>query len=133
MKIQLKHWFLVALLISSAGLASSVARSAELVVYPADHSESMHIRTLAASCAACHGSNGNAVAGSAILAGIDATYFSMQMLAFKDGSRPATVMHHHAKGLNVDEINQLAIYFSQQKSITSISPKPQTLKANHEN
>ena len=133
MKIQLKHWFLAALLISTAVHASSVAHAAELVVFPADLNSSTHIRTLAASCAACHGSNGNAVAGSAVLAGIDANYFSTQMLAFKDGSRSATVMQHHAKGLNVDEINQLAVYFSQQKRITSISPKPQTLKAYHDN
>ncbi len=133
MKIQLKHWFLAALLINTAVHASSVAYAAELVVFPADLNNSTHIRTLAASCAACHGSNGNAVAGSAVLAGIDANYFSTQMLAFKDGSRSATVMQHHAKGLNVDEINQLAVYFSQQKRITSISPKPQTLKAYHDN
>ena len=134
MKTQLKHSFLAALLISLAGLASSVAHAAELVVFPADLiNDSIHIRTLAASCAACHGSNGNAAASSAVLAGIDANYFSTQMLVFKDGSRSATVMHHHAKGLNVDEINQLAVYFSQQKRITNISPKPHTLKADHEN
>ncbi len=133
MKTQLKHWFLVALLISLAGLASSVAYAAELVVFPADLNDSIHIRTLAASCAACHGSNGNAAASSAVLAGIDANYFSTQMLAFKDGSRSATVMHHHAKGLNVDEINQLAVYFSQQKRIANTLPKPHTLKADHEN
>ena len=134
MKIQLKHWFLATLFISSAVHASSVAHAAELVVFPADLiNDSIHIRTLAASCAACHGSNGNAAASSAVLAGLDANYFSTQMLAFKDGSRSATVMHHHAKGLNVNEINQLAVYFSQQKRITNTSPKPQTLKANYEN
>lgn len=97
----------------------------------------LHIRTLAASCAACHGTNGNALAGNAILAGMDKNYFTTQMLAFKNGERQATVMHRHAKGLQVDEINQLATYFAAQKSIKSISPqsqllKPQTLKADHD-
>ncbi|MBC7755275.1 MAG: c-type cytochrome [Bdellovibrio sp.] len=91
-----------------------------------------HVRTLAASCAACHGSNGNAVAGSAVLAGINSSYFTKQMIAFKDGSRPATVMHHHSKGLHEDEINLLALYFSQQKIVPSLSPKPQILKASHD-
>jgi cytochrome subunit of sulfide dehydrogenase len=109
-----------------------MAKAAEVVVSPATQSNSQHIRTLAASCAACHGSNGNAVAGSAALAGMDAQYFSKQMLAFKDGSRPATVMHHHAKGLNLDEIDLLALYFSQQKRMTNVVPSTQKLKADHE-
>ena len=92
----------------------------------------LHTRTLAASCASCHGTNGRAVAGNAVLAGMDKTYFTTQMLAFKNGERPATVMQRHAKGLQVDEINQLAEYFSAQKNSPGISPAPQTLKANHD-
>ncbi len=101
-------------------------------------SPNIHIRTLAASCAACHGTNGNAIpSGNAVLAGLDKDYFTAQMLAFKNGTRSATVMHRHAKGLQVDEINQLAIYFAAQKPIKAISPqsqilKPQTLKADHD-
>ncbi len=127
MKIQLNNWLFASL------LASSVAHAAELVVFPSDLNNSNHIRTLAASCAACHGSNGNSASATPTLAGLEPTYFSTQMLAFKDGSRPATVMHHHAKGLNTDEINQLAVYFSQQKRVANVAPKPQTLKASHEN
>jgi cytochrome c553 len=41
-------------------------------------------------------------------------------------------MHHHAKGLSNDEINALALYFSQQKRITSTPLKPQALEVNHE-
>ncbi len=95
-----------------------------------------HIRTLAASCAACHGSNGNAVQSNinnnAVLAGMNKSYFIAQMLAFKNGDRPATVMHRHAKGLQIDEINQLADYFSAQKPMPAISPKPQLLGVNHD-
>ena len=123
---KLTVWFLVLLLTTSACLPIT-GIAAEVFVYSVNH-----IRTLAASCAACHGSNGNAIAGNAQLAGINPAYFTKQMLAFKDGSLPATVMHHHAKGLNVDEINQLAIYFSQQKPVASQTPKSQTLSPNHE-
>jgi len=118
--------FLVLLLTTSVCLPNT-GIAAEVFVYSADH-----IRTLAASCAACHGSNGNAIAGNAKLAGINPAYFTKQTLAFKDGSLPATVMHHHAKGLNVDEINQLAIYFSQQEPVASQALKSQILSPSHE-
>ena len=124
-------WFLAFVSIASASLPVS-GNAAEAFVYSADHIRTNHIQTLAASCAACHGSNGNAVAGNAILAGSNPTYFTKQMLAFKNGSLPATVMHHHAKGLNVDEINQLAIYFSQQKTVPSQVPKSQVLHPNND-
>ena len=123
---KLSVWFLVLLFTTSVSLPIT-GNAAEVFVYSANH-----IRTLAASCAACHGSNGNAIAGNAILAGINPAYFTIQMLAFKDGSLPATVMHRHAKGLNVDEINQLAIYFSQQKPVASQAPKSQALSPSHE-
>ena len=115
-------------------------------------SENTHIRTLAASCAACHGTFGNAAASNATsgnaasgnaaggnsvgslpeLAGLDASYFAAQMNAFKNGERASTVMHHHAKGLHADEIDLLALYFSQQKRVTAPTLKSQVLKENHE-
>jgi cytochrome subunit of sulfide dehydrogenase len=127
----IKIWFLACLISTSVGLPIR-GISAEVLASQDTLSNSPHMRTLAASCAACHGSNGNAVAGSAVLAGIDDAYFVAQMLAFKDGSRPATVMHRHAKGINVDEINLLAVHFSQQKRVANIAPKSQTLKASHD-
>ncbi len=73
-----------------------------------------HIQVLASSCSACHGQNGNSAGVTPVIAGLSKEYFINQMHGFKDGSIPATVMHHHAKGLNEDEIQQLAQYFSQQ-------------------
>ena len=115
-------------LISSFGLPI-LGKASEDIAFSGS---SLHVRTLAASCAACHGSNGNALAGNAVLAGMDQTYFISQMLAFKNGDRPATVMHRHAKGLQVDEINGLAAYFAAQKKVPAISPATQRLKANHD-
>ena len=88
---------------------------------------SPHIQTLAASCAACHGSQGNSVGGTSVLAGLDASHFVLQMMAFRNGSRSATVMHRHAKGLTVEEINDLSVYFGQQKRITALIPPNQQL------
>ena len=130
-----KNWCFALFFISALTSVSFAitAKAAEVLSSIDTLSSTPHIRTLAASCAACHGTNGNAVVGNAVLAGMDAHYFITQMLAFKDGSRPATVMHHHAKGLNVDEINLLASYFSQQKRVANLAPTPQKLKADHEN
>jgi cytochrome subunit of sulfide dehydrogenase len=86
-----------------------------------------HIQTLAASCAACHGSQGNSVGGTSVLAGLDASHFVLQMTAFRNGSRSSTVMHRHAKGLTVEEINDLAVYFEQQKRVTALTPPNQRL------
>lgn len=110
----------------------------DVVVSAASH---LHTQTLAASCAACHGTFGNAITiknadvndgANATLAGMNPADFKEKMLGFKDGSRKATVMHHHAKGLTVDEISQLAVHFSEQKRVVATPIKSQTLKASHE-
>ena len=124
-------WLLASLTLASAGLPIN-GMSAEVLATQDTLSNSSHIRTLAASCAACHGSNGNSIGNMPSLAGIDGSYFVAQMLAFKSGERPATVMHHHAKGLNIDEINLLGAHFSQQKRAINVVPKTQTLKADHD-
>lgn len=81
-----------------------------------------HIRVLAASCAACHGSNGNSVGSTPVLAGIARNQFLERMQGFRDGSRSSTVMHHHAKGLTPEEITQLADYFAAQPRVPGAAP-----------
>lgn len=73
-----------------------------------------HARNMAASCAACHGTNGNSVGGAPTLAGINKDYFITQMKDMKSGARQTTVMNKHAKGYNDAEVEQLASYFSAQ-------------------
>ena len=72
------------------------------------------VTTLAASCAACHGPQGTSLGATPTLAALNQDYFIQRMQGFKDGSVPATVMHHHAKGLTSDEITALAAYFASQ-------------------
>jgi cytochrome subunit of sulfide dehydrogenase len=84
------------------------------------HAQSAHqlnIRSLAATCANCHGTNGKAQDGSAVvsLAGLPKDYIVAQMNAFKSGARPATVMHQLAKGYSDAQIEQIAGYFAAQK------------------
>ncbi|HSH97664.1 MAG: cytochrome c [Methylophilaceae bacterium] len=93
---------------------------------------SSHIRTLAASCAACHGTNGNSVGGMPVLAGLDPTRFVVQMQAFRSGERASTVMHHHAKGLTPEEIEQLSRYFATQKRVQAVPPIKQKMDSHHD-
>ena len=74
-----------------------------------------HARNLAASCAACHGTNGHSIGGAPVLAGLSKAYFVNQMKDFKSGARPSTVMHHHAKGYSDEEFGKLADFFAEQK------------------
>lgn len=77
----------------------------------------LQLRSLAATCAGCHGTEGKAVQGAALvsLAGLPKDYFFSQMLAFREGKRPATVMHQISKGYSPEQIEALAIYFAAKK------------------
>ena len=78
---------------------------------------SLQMRSLAATCASCHGTEGNAVQGEALvrLAGLPKDYFVSQMLAFREGKRPATEMHQLSKGYSPEQIEAMAIYFAALK------------------
>jgi cytochrome subunit of sulfide dehydrogenase len=82
----------------------------------AQDASALELRSLAATCAQCHGTQGRAVADAAVpgLAGMPAGYLREQMKAFKSGSRSATVMHQLAKGFNDAQIDQLAAFFAAQ-------------------
>ena len=77
-------------------------------------STQLHQRANAAMCANCHGSEGRAVKDSAVpsIAGLPRDYMVQQMQAFKDGSRPATIMHQITKGLTDAQIASMADYFA---------------------
>ena len=77
----------------------------------------LHTRALAATCANCHGTEGKAVQGGAMvsLSGQSKDHIVTQMRAFRDGSRPATVMHQLAKGYSNEQIDAIAAYFAAQK------------------
>ncbi|WP_296924006.1 c-type cytochrome [Polaromonas sp.] len=79
--------------------------------------QALYTRSLAATCANCHGTDGRAVPGSSVLplAGMDKNYLAAQMQAFKTGTRPATVMHQISKGYSDAQIDTLAGYFVAQK------------------
>jgi cytochrome c553 len=69
---------------------------------------------LAANCANCHGTTGNAKGAMPSLAGREKSFIVEQMKAFRDGKRPATIMHQLAKGYTDQQIDMVADYFSRQ-------------------
>jgi len=74
-------------------------------------------RNLASACAICHGTEGRPVPNAALipLAGLPRDHIATQMRAFRDGKRPATVMHQIAKGYNDAQIDAMAAWFAAQK------------------
>jgi len=79
--------------------------------------QDVQARNLAAGCAICHGTEGRVPAGAPVipLAGLPRQHIADQMRAFRDGKRPATVMHQIAKGYTDPQIDALAAWFAAQK------------------
>ena len=73
-------------------------------------------RDLAASCAICHGTNGVNTAGMPNLAAQPQHHLARQLRDFRDGKRPATIMHQIAKGLTEAQIEAVSAHWSAQQS-----------------
>lgn len=72
---------------------------------------------LAATCTACHGTHGNTVGGPLPpLAGQPKETLLASLKAFKEGSRPATIMTQLAKGYSDEQLEQVAAWFAAQKA-----------------
>ena len=71
-------------------------------------------KTQAASCAGCHGEDGNSmVATFPKLAGQHELYLIKQLQAFKDGKRNAPMMAPLALGLTKTAIENMIVLFSR--------------------
>lgn len=77
--------------------------------------DALQVRSWAASCANCHGTNGVAQPGMETLAGMRREDLITKMLDFKNGRKPATVMHQLSKGYSDEQIAAIAGYFAAQK------------------
>lgn len=75
-------------------------------------------RSLAATCANCHGTHGVARGDMKSLAGLPADSIVALMNGYKSGALPATIMHQIAKGYTDEQIKLVAAHFAAQK------PKP---------
>lgn len=80
--------------------------------------EALYIKSLAATCANCHGTDGKAVKGSSVptIAGMPREYLLTQLKLFKDGTRRASIMHQLASGYTDQQLEQIATYMAAQKA-----------------
>jgi cytochrome c553 len=74
-------------------------------------------KTKSATCAACHGADGNSVNPQwPSIAGQNAAYLTKTLNAFKEGTRSDPLMTAQAMGLSDADIADLAAYFASQKA-----------------
>ncbi len=73
-------------------------------------------RNLAATCANCHGTNGD-VRGKELkaLAGVPADKILAKIADFKSGAQPATLMNQLAVGYTDEQLRLIADWFAAQK------------------
>ena len=102
------------------GAAAGVAAMSLLLATPAQaqaqDAKALHLRSLAATCTHCHGTDGRAHKDGAVpgLAGLSSTHIATQLRDFRDGRRTGTIMHQLAKGYTDEQIDAIAAYFAAQ-------------------
>jgi cytochrome c553 len=85
---------------------------AALAALPAT-AQDANVRSLAATCFTCHGTDGRSVGGvPPSLAGQDRAYLLQMLKDFKAGKRPGTIMQQHAKGYSDEQLELIAGYFA---------------------
>ncbi len=102
--MKMKHILTAAALVAASGLVQAQI-------------DPLQARSLAASCAACHGTDGRAQPGGMVsLAGSNKNDMIKKMQDYKAGRIPAaTIMHQLAKGYTDEQIEAIAGYFAAQK------------------
>lgn len=84
---------------------------------PAAAQDPAYVRSLAAACFTCHGTDGHSVGNVPPgLAGQDKNRLLQAMKDFKAGKRPATIMDQQAKGYTDEQLELIAAYFASVKS-----------------
>ena len=101
----------------AAALGAACAAAQQPPQFAAPNLSERGVRSMAASCAACHGTGGKAAPGPTLasLAGKPREEIVQSMAQFKSGAKPATLMHQIAKGFTEAEIAALADHFSRAR------------------
>ena len=79
-------------------------------------------RDLASTCANCHGTSGKAQGAVPALAGQSRSDLIQKMNDFRDGKRPATIMHQQARGYTDTQLQSIAAYFAAVKPAPAARP-----------
>ena len=101
----------------SLAAAAAAAAAALAAGAPAFAQDANLARSLAATCANCHGTNGNARGEMKPLAGMPAEAMVAMLGAFRSGALPATIMHQVVKGYTDEQVRLIAGYFAAQKPV----------------
>lgn len=101
--------------IGNAGRAITAAALVALAAPVDAQTDAARARDLAATCANCHGTGGKAQGPLPSLAGQPKADVIRKMNEFRDGKRPATIMHQLAKGYTPEQIDLIAGWLAQQK------------------
>ena len=97
---------------------------ASLSFATAVNAQSLQIKQWAASCAACHGTDGYSEGGGLVsLAGQNKDELIKKMNEYKTGKREATIMHQLSKGYTDEQIEIISAYFA---SLPVVKPAAKT-------
>ena len=106
----------------TVSIALALATSTGLV-YAQGNANTSAGKTKAATCAGCHGEDGNSAMPSfPKLAGQHQGYLVKQLQAFKSGARTSPMMAPLATGLDEQSMEEIAAYYSANK--ISVNPAP---------
>ncbi len=95
---------------------STLAALAALTALAAPPAFAQRAAVLAGTCANCHGTAGRGVGAMPSLAGQPEAHLVAQMKAFRDGTRPATIMHQLAKGYTDEQIQAVSAHYARLKA-----------------
>ena len=95
-------------------MRSTLLAAAVLAAGPTAAAEDLQARSLAATCANCHGTQGQARGEMKPLAGLPADRIITAMADFRSGAVPATVMHQIARGYTDDQVRRIAAWLAVQ-------------------
>lgn len=105
---------------------TATALAAQPDHYPAGDAQAGQQK--AATCAACHGSDGNSISPTfPKLAGQSAAYIAKELHDFKSGTRQNAIMQAMAAGLTDQDILDLAAWYSSQ-TIKSGAANPELVE-----
>jgi cytochrome c553 len=86
-----------------------------LIAAPCVLAQDAHLaRNLAATCANCHGTNGQARGDMKVLAGQSADKIVAAVADYRSGTQPSTIMQQIAKGYTDEQIRLVAGYLAAQ-------------------
>jgi cytochrome subunit of sulfide dehydrogenase len=100
----MKLRFLIPVMFLAACCGSAIAQ-------PSD----AQVRSWAAGCSNCHGTQGRALEGMDAIAGDDRAKTLKKLMDYKNGRTVPTVMHQIAKGYSDEQLAAIAGWFAAQK------------------